>query len=47
MEGKQLLMNGEMMEEAQPQDNVGSMSQDVDVRSQRTRRDILDNYYHF
>jgi hypothetical protein len=32
MEGKQLLMNGEMMmEDAQQQDNVGPMSQDVDV----------------
>ena len=52
MEDEQLLMNGEiqnnnltMMEEAQPQDNVESMSQDVNVRSQRSRRDFLDKYY--
>jgi hypothetical protein len=32
-----------MMGEAQPQDKVESM--DVDVRSRRSRRDILENYY--
>jgi hypothetical protein len=51
MEGTPLLMNGEiqnsnlLIEEAQPQDNDESM--EFEVRSQRSRRDILDKYYDF